>query len=85
MSMGCVFVFYADTVSNILDIFLKKTGAITQIIDVLPETLNTIQKLADSTSNDQTVYKHRKYQIGYTSKLIICLYERIYIFSIRNK
>ena len=46
----------SDTVKHILDLFLKKTDAITQIIGVPPETLNTIQKLAESINNGQTVY-----------------------------
>ena len=46
----------SDIVKHILDIFLKKTDAITQIIGVPRETLNTIQKVADSINNDQTVY-----------------------------
>ena len=48
--------YESDTVKNILDLFLKKTDAITQIIGVPPETLNTIQKLAESINNGQTVY-----------------------------
>ena len=38
---------------NILDPVLKKTDAIQQIIGVPPETLNTIQKLAESINNDK--------------------------------
>ena len=49
-----VSLYEADTVKYILDLFLKKTDAITQIIGVPPETLNTIQKLAGSINNDQT-------------------------------
>ena len=49
--------FYdANQVKNILDLFLQKTDAITQIIGFPPETLNTIQKLAESINNDQTFY-----------------------------
>ena len=51
-----VSLYEADTVKNILDLFLKKTDAITQIIGVPPETLNTIQKLVDSINNDQHFY-----------------------------
>ena len=51
-----VFLYEADTVKHILDLFLKKTDAITQIIGVLPETLNTTQKLAESINNGQTFY-----------------------------
>ena len=50
----------ADSADNILDIFLKKTDAIEQIIGIRPETLNTIQKLADSINNDKTFYNHKK-------------------------
>ena len=46
----------ANQVKNILGLFLKKTDAITQIIGVPPETLNTIQRLAESINNDQTFY-----------------------------
>ena len=45
-----------NQVKNILDLFLKKTDVITQIIGVPPETLNTIQNLAESINNDQTFY-----------------------------
>ena len=48
--------YEADTVKNILDLFLQKTDAITKIIGVPPETLSTIQKLVESISNDQTFY-----------------------------
>ena len=51
-----VSLFESDTVKNSLDPFLKKTDAITQIIGVPPETLNTIQKLAQSINNTQTFY-----------------------------
>ena len=51
-----VSLYDANQVKNILDLFLKKTDAITQIIGVPPETLNTIQKLAESINNDQTFY-----------------------------
>ena len=46
----------SDTVKHILDTFLKNTDAITQIIGVPLENLNTIQKLADSINNDHTFY-----------------------------
>ena len=46
----------SHTVKHILDLFLKKTDAITQIIGVPPETLNTTQKLAESINNGQTFY-----------------------------
>ena len=55
-----VSLYDADTVSYILDIFMQKTDAIAQIIGVPPETLNTIQKLADSINNDQTFFQHSK-------------------------
>ena len=55
-----VSVYEADTIENILDIFLKKTDAIIQIIGVPPETLNAIQKLAASINNDQTFYNTKK-------------------------
>ena len=45
-----------DSFDNILDLFLKKTDAIQQIIGVPPETLNTIQKLAESINNDGTFF-----------------------------
>ena len=51
-----VSLYNANPVKNILDLFLKKTDAIAQIIGVPPETLNTIQKLVESINNDQTVY-----------------------------
>jgi hypothetical protein len=51
-----VSLYEPDTVKNILALFLKKTDAITQIRGVPPETLNTIQKLAESINNDQTFY-----------------------------
>ena len=63
----------ADSVDNILDIFFKKRDAITQIIGVPPETVNTVQQLAASINNDQTFHNAIQ-QIGYTSKLIRCLY-----------
>ena len=40
-----------DSVDNILDLFLTKADAITQIVGIPPETLNTIQKLAESINN----------------------------------
>ena len=46
----------ADSVDNILDIFPKKTDAIAQMIGVPLETLNTIQKLAESINNDGAFY-----------------------------
>ena len=51
-----VSLFESDTVKNSLDPFLKKTDAITQIIGVPPETLNTIQKRAEIIKNGQTFY-----------------------------
>ena len=45
-----------DSFDNILDLFLKKTDAIQQIIGVPPETLNTIQKLAESINNDGSFF-----------------------------
>ena len=51
-----VSLYEADTVKNILDLFLKKTDAITQIIGVPPETLNNLQKLAESINNDSAFY-----------------------------
>ena len=51
-----VSLYDANQVKNILDLFLKKTDAIAQIIGVPPENLNTIQKLAESINNDQTFY-----------------------------
>ena len=46
-----------DSFDNILDLFLKKTDAIQQIIGVPPETLNTIQKLAESINNDGSFFR----------------------------
>ena len=54
----------ADTVEHIFDIFLNKTDAIQQIIGVPPETLNTIQKLAESINNDQTFYNTINNKLG---------------------
>ena len=51
-----VSLYDANQVKNILDLFLNKTDAITKNIGVPPETLNTIQKLAESINNDQTFY-----------------------------
>ena len=51
-----VSLYDANQVKNILDLFLKKTDAITQIIGVPPETLNTTQTLAESMNNGQTFY-----------------------------
>ena len=38
-----------------MDIFLKKTDAIQQRVGIAPETMNTLQKLADTVNNDKTV------------------------------
>ena len=43
-----------DSVDNIFDNFLKKPDTITQIICSPPDTLNTIQKLAESINNVRT-------------------------------
>ena len=59
-----VSLYDANQVKNILDLFLKKTDAITQIIGVPPETLNTIQKLAESINNDQTFYNTINNKLG---------------------
>ena len=40
-----------DCVYHILDILLKKADAIQQIVGIPPETLNTIEKLAESINN----------------------------------
>ena len=54
-----------ESFDNILDLFLKKTDAIQQIIGVPPETLNTIQKLAESINNDGSFfYNTRTTQLG---------------------
>ena len=53
-----VFQKIADTVIKILDICLKRTDSIEQIIGVLPETLSTIQKLADNINNDKSIIQH---------------------------
>ena len=46
----------AGSVDNILDIFRQKTDALQQIIGAPPETLNTIQKLAERINNDGAFY-----------------------------
>ena len=79
-----VSLYVADTVSNSLDIFLHITDAITQIIGVPLETLNTIQKLADSINNDHKFSKHHKYPIEFKCHRIRCVYKHSNIFvSIR--
>ena len=45
-----------DSVANILDPFPKKTNAIHHPVGIPPETLNTLQKLADNINNDQIFY-----------------------------
>ena len=40
-----------DSVDKSMGIFLKKTDAIQQIVGIPPETLTTLQKLADSINN----------------------------------
>ena len=56
IAANSVSLYDANQVKNILDVFLKKTDAMTQIIGVPPERLNTIQKLVESIKNDQTFY-----------------------------
>ena len=64
-----VSLYEAYTVKNILDLFLKKTDAITQIIGVPPETLNTIQKLAERANNAQTFYNTINNKLATTANL----------------
>ena len=47
-----VFVCVEESVDNILDISLKKTDEIQQLVGTPPGTLNTIQKLVKHITND---------------------------------
>ena len=48
-----------DSVDNVVDLSLKKKDAIPQIVWNPPDTLNTLQKLADTINKDKTCYSTR--------------------------
>ena len=52
-----------DSVDNILDIFLKKTDSVHQTVGIPPETLNTLQKLAEIINNDKDLLQHHRWNV----------------------
>ena len=74
-------IYDSHTIKHILDIFLKQADAITQIIGVPLETLNTIQKLADSINNDQTFYNTINNRLRTQSQLVRCVHKHADILA----
>ena len=51
------------SVANFFDIFLHKTVAIQQLVGSPPETLNTLQQLASSITNDKNILLHHHWNV----------------------